>query len=81
MNCVEFLGIPIPSLTWLARASGVSLAHLSRVAAGERKLSGPSIVRVARALGVPASELFARMWEGGGHSTVGTTRDTRTGPT
>ena len=49
----------------LAAASGVSVAHLSRLESGERQPSLDGLLRLAFGLGVPFEELFAEPEEPG----------------
>lgn len=47
------------SLSELARRSGVSKAHLSYLESGERTPTLQTLCKIAKALGVPAAELFS----------------------
>ncbi len=46
------------SLAEVSALTGYSVAHISRVERGERKLSALAKIQVARALDVPLRELF-----------------------
>lgn len=47
------------SLSELSRMSGVAKSHISNIESGEKYPTLPTLCKIAKALGVPAADLFS----------------------